>query len=152
MPSEDELMLMISFALVAGYHFFKGLVTSKPQLMRRNPAGFGLIRVTVLLALSYVVYVLYFHADPSVVGFYRFFYFVIGWGGGNRRWAINVGNVSASRVPRESLPPALPPTVSCTASVCTLRTATLVSFAEHSRQFCDSCESVGRQAVTLKRI
>jgi hypothetical protein len=45
---------------------------------RGNPAP-GIVRVGVLLAMGWILYVLLNHADPSVTGVYVFFYLVLGY-------------------------------------------------------------------------
>lgn len=49
-----------------------------PPLYFRDAAGDGLVRLTLALVSGWIVYVLYHFADPSVVGFYRLFYVVMG--------------------------------------------------------------------------
>jgi len=46
---------------------------------RNNPAP-GVVRVGVILAMVWIGYVLWRHADPSVTGIYLLFYFVMGYG------------------------------------------------------------------------
>ncbi|HUP47144.1 MAG TPA: hypothetical protein VM779_16680 [Thermoanaerobaculia bacterium] len=46
--------------------------------LRGNPAV-GIVRISVLLAMAWIVYVLWNYADPSVTGIYVFFYIVMGY-------------------------------------------------------------------------
>lgn len=50
-----------------------------PALVFRGNAALGIIRLSVLTAMLWVAYVLRYHADPSVAGFYVFFYLVMGY-------------------------------------------------------------------------
>jgi hypothetical protein len=45
---------------------------------RDNPAP-GIVRLGVLLAMAWIAFVIWRHADPSVTGFYVVFYLVIGY-------------------------------------------------------------------------
>jgi hypothetical protein len=72
--SDDEVMVFI-FSLAAG---FVGAVTLSPSRLhpfhtQANP-GIGLHRLVVLLALLWTAWVIRYHGDPSIVGFYVIFY------------------------------------------------------------------------------
>jgi hypothetical protein len=64
---------------IVAYGVLSRMISFKPRLMRRNVAGPGLVRLSMILSLSYVLFVLYNYADPSVVGIYRLLYFMMGW-------------------------------------------------------------------------
>jgi hypothetical protein len=65
-------------ALVAAVIGLFGLSFPRmPTLYFRHTAGLGLARVAVAAGLAWTAYVLWNHADPSVVGVYRPFYLVI---------------------------------------------------------------------------
>ncbi|HMP89839.1 MAG TPA: hypothetical protein PJ991_06545 [Kiritimatiellia bacterium] len=78
MFSEDEWVVFIISGIIVFFGFLGQLLTGKPRLYLRNTSASGLVRLSVLLSMGWVVYVLYNHADPSVVGAYRMFYILLG--------------------------------------------------------------------------
>jgi hypothetical protein len=76
---EDEILILVVFSVLA----VVGMgVTSTAGLhrlyFRHNPAP-GIVRLGVMVATSWIAYVLWFHADPSVTGIYIVFYLVMGY-------------------------------------------------------------------------
>jgi hypothetical protein len=77
--SDDEFMVFI-FTLAAG---FVGAITLSSSRLHQfhthaNP-GIGLHRLVVLLALLWTWWVIRYHGDPSIVGFYVVFYLVLSY-------------------------------------------------------------------------
>lgn len=77
--SEGEVMVMVVSVVLA----FAGLgingVGGLPWLLRRDNPGIGLVRLSVLAAMGWIVWVLARYADPSVEGIYNVFYLVMGY-------------------------------------------------------------------------
>jgi hypothetical protein len=73
---------VIIFVLSIGAAIAGVAATSTASLhrlyFRDNPAP-GIVRFGVLLAMAWIAYVLWFHADPSVTGPYILFYLVMGY-------------------------------------------------------------------------
>jgi hypothetical protein len=77
--SEDEVLILIFSVILAligmGVNRTNGL---HRLYFRDNPAP-GIIRLGVLLAIAWIAYVLWRHADPSVTGIYVVFYLILGF-------------------------------------------------------------------------
>jgi hypothetical protein len=76
---EGEIVVLI-FSMVLGV---VGMAVNSTASLHRlyfrdNPAP-GIVRLGVLLAMGWIAYVLWHHADPSVTGIYVFFYLVMGY-------------------------------------------------------------------------
>lgn len=76
---EDEIFIFVGSIVLA----IVGMaVNSTARLhylyFRGNPAP-GIVRAGVLVAVGWIAYVLWFHADPSVTGIYVLFYLVMGY-------------------------------------------------------------------------
>ncbi len=76
--SPDELFVFIVASIFTLIFFFGHLITSQHPVMVRRSTAEGTIRLAIVFSIGWVVYVLYNHADPSVVGIYRLFYVVLG--------------------------------------------------------------------------
>lgn len=74
----DELFVFVVAGIAALSGFSRIFFVGMPGLYFRRLPGLGLVRIAVLLAMAWVVYVLYHYADPSVIGIYRVFYIVLG--------------------------------------------------------------------------
>jgi len=77
--SGDEIFVFIIAGLITFFGFLNQIFTSKHRLFLRHAYADGLVRISILLSMLWVVYVLYNYADPSVVGIYRLFYIVLGF-------------------------------------------------------------------------
>jgi hypothetical protein len=77
--SDDEVMVFI-FSLAAGFVGAVTLASSRlhPFHTHANP-GIGLHRLVVLLALVWTWWVIRYHGDPSIVGFYVVFYLALSY-------------------------------------------------------------------------
>ncbi|HUP50249.1 MAG TPA: hypothetical protein VNA04_15840 [Thermoanaerobaculia bacterium] len=77
--SEGEVFVLILSLILAllgaGVNSTGGLHS---LFFRRNPAV-GIVRLSVILAMLWIAYVLWNHADPSVKGIYVFFYLLMGF-------------------------------------------------------------------------
>ena len=76
--SGDEVFIFFLAGLITFIAIIGQVFTSKHRLFLREASADGLVRLSMLLSMAWVVYVLYQHADPSVVGIYRLFYIVLG--------------------------------------------------------------------------
>jgi hypothetical protein len=78
--SESEVMMFLLSIVLAtvglGVHRTGGLHS---LYFEGNP-GPGIVRLGVILAMGWILYVLLNHADPSVTGIYVIFYLVMGFG------------------------------------------------------------------------
>jgi hypothetical protein len=76
---ESEVMIMVVFAVLAGFGIFSNTTAGyHPLYFRGNPAP-GVVRVGIILAMCWIGYVLWRHADPSVTGPYVWFYLLMGY-------------------------------------------------------------------------
>lgn len=77
---------------------------------RGNPAP-GIVRAGVVLAMAWIWFVLLFFADPSVTGFYVFFYLVMGYAVVKLFGQASIGNMGArtrvDAIERRNVPAAL---------------------------------------------
>lgn len=77
--SEGEVMIFLfSIVLAAVGMGVNRTGALHPLYFRGNPAP-GIVRLGILLAMGWILYVLRTHADPSVVGIYVVFYLVMGY-------------------------------------------------------------------------
>jgi len=76
--SPDEIIVLVISSLISLFAFFGHLFTSRHNIMVRRSVSEGLVRLSILLSLGWIIYVLYTYADPSVVGIYRLFYIILG--------------------------------------------------------------------------
>ena len=74
----DEIFILVMSALVVVAWLFGETFTSMNRLFFRRAAAAGAVRLAYVLSMVWVVYVLLNHADPSVAGVYRTFYFIMG--------------------------------------------------------------------------
>lgn len=77
--SPGEMTLLVIASIITALSVFGHAFTSHSAITVRRSAGEGLIRLALLAAMAWIAYVLYHHADPSVVGIYRLFYLVLGF-------------------------------------------------------------------------
>jgi hypothetical protein len=76
---EGEVFVFIVCIALALAGMGSNATAAMPGLyFRRNPAP-GIVRLGILAAMGWILYVLLNHADPSVTGFYVFFYLVMGY-------------------------------------------------------------------------
>jgi len=75
-PDEIVIFVIASFITVFGLPGF--FLSWKSRLYLRRTEAAGFIRISFVLSLGWILHVLYHYADPSVVGIYRLFYFVLG--------------------------------------------------------------------------
>jgi hypothetical protein len=77
MEGDETFFFIISIigALLGLFNYGTG---SLSPLYLRRATGIGLVRLALILAVGWIVFVLYNFAAPSVVGIYRLFYIVIG--------------------------------------------------------------------------
>ncbi|TVQ81305.1 MAG: hypothetical protein EA369_00265 [Bradymonadales bacterium] len=75
----DELLVLIVSALVALGGVFSTQTLSLHRLYVERNAGIGLSRLSVLLSLLWVLFVIFFFADESVRGIYVLFYMVMAY-------------------------------------------------------------------------
>lgn len=77
--AESEIFVLVMSVVAAllgmAIHATSGL---HRLYFRGNPAP-GVVRAGILLAMGWIWYVLFFHADPSVTALYVFFYLVMGY-------------------------------------------------------------------------
>lgn len=78
--SGDEIMVLVAAGFGAVVLVFRLIFSNKDPLYLRNYAAEGYVRLSILFSICWIIYVLYRHADPSVVGIYRLFYIVLGLG------------------------------------------------------------------------
>jgi hypothetical protein len=78
--SDAEIFLLCVALFYGAIGLWAKFGTSKHKLYRPRAEAAGLVMLTSLCAMAWILYVLYNHADPSVVGFYRFFYAALGMG------------------------------------------------------------------------
>ena len=76
--SPDEILVMAVASIICVAAVFNHLFTSRHRIMIRRSTSEGMVRLAFVLSLLWLVYVLYNHADPAVVGIYRLFYVVLG--------------------------------------------------------------------------
>jgi hypothetical protein len=75
----DEFVVLLGSAGAAIYGLIRLSFPRMPALyFRHNMSGVGLARLAIVLGLCWIAYVLWNHADPSVVDIYRVFYLVMG--------------------------------------------------------------------------
>ena len=79
MSESEGFVLLFSVILGVAGAVINRTGALHPLYFRDNP-GPGIIRLAVLLAMAWIGYVLWRHADPSVVGIYVVFYLVMGYG------------------------------------------------------------------------
>jgi hypothetical protein len=76
---EDEVVILIFSMIIALAGIGINTTARLHRLyFRDNPAP-GIVRMGVLLAMGWIVFVLWRYADPSIVGVYVFFYLVMGY-------------------------------------------------------------------------
>jgi len=88
----DEVMMLMVFGTIGLALITRLIFSNKHPLYLRGAAAEGYVRVSIFLSIGWILFVLYNHADPSVVGFYRFFYLAIGLG------VLQLFGVAGSRV------------------------------------------------------
>lgn len=75
----DEVFLSILSLALGLWGAYRTRVSSLPTLFRRGNPGIGLCRLAVLLSMLWILFVLLFFADPSVVGIYVLQYLAVGY-------------------------------------------------------------------------
>jgi hypothetical protein len=75
---DSEVIVLIFSFILAGIGTAMNRVSSLHPLYFRGNPGPGIVRLSVLLAMGWIGYVLWKYADPSVTGVYVFFYLVMG--------------------------------------------------------------------------
>lgn len=76
--SPDEFTVLVAALIVCIVAAIDHTVTYRHRILVRRSTSEGMVRLATVLSLVWLVWVLYTHADPSVVGVYRFFYVVLG--------------------------------------------------------------------------
>jgi hypothetical protein len=74
----EFFVLLVSAGLAVAGMVMNATASLHPLYFRGNPAP-GVVRIGVLLAMIWIAYVLWIHADPSVKGIYVLFYLVMGF-------------------------------------------------------------------------
>ncbi len=78
MISDGEVFVLLAASVASVIGLIRLNGARMPSMYFRDASGAGLVRLAVLGALGWMVYVLCHHADSSVVGFYRLFYLIQG--------------------------------------------------------------------------
>jgi hypothetical protein len=78
MDDGEVMVFLLSIVLAAVGIGATWMSALHPLFFRGNPAP-GIVRLGVLLAMGWIVYVLRNHADPSITGIYVVFYLVMGY-------------------------------------------------------------------------
>ncbi len=73
----EEFIFGTSWVLGPAVLFFAFASRTHP-LYRRNTVDEGIVSLSIIAALAWVVYAIMFHSDPSVQGFYALSYFMMG--------------------------------------------------------------------------
>jgi hypothetical protein len=77
--AESEILVLVLTAALAVVGVSANHTGSLHALYFRGNPGPGIVRLGVVLAMAWIGYVLWRHADPSVTGVYIFFYLVMGY-------------------------------------------------------------------------
>ena len=77
--SGDEVFVLMMSGMLAVIGIAATSTSGFPSLSFRGNAALGIVRLSVIAALLWIVYVLRNHADPSVTGVYVFFYLIMGY-------------------------------------------------------------------------
>jgi hypothetical protein len=78
--SEDEVFVLVISVVFGVIGVARNTTSAFPPLSFRGNPALGIVRVSVILAMLWIAYVLWNYADPSVTGVYVFFYLVMGYG------------------------------------------------------------------------
>jgi hypothetical protein len=111
LAGEVEEQVFFLGSIAGGFALFQIFVSRKPSIYRSSAVDEGILTLGFILAGTWQFYVLRFHADPSVVGWYAFSYFMIGlwisfqFGKMGARWT--TGSDFTSIGERENVPVAI---------------------------------------------